>query len=181
MSTVMAWLNDLVAWSWDRHHNILSWYVRPLFLIPYCWFAYRRSWPGIAVTLVALATSMAWFPAPERPSPAVAEMLDAERDYLLGEWTLWKVAVALLIPLVFTGLALAVWRRSLAWALVVVNAAIGFKIAWTFWNSGTAGAVAHLVPAASGLLLINTVALGAAWWLRHRAGTGTTARSGAAS
>ena len=30
-------------WLWQRHHNQLSWYIRPLFLIPFCWFAYRSS------------------------------------------------------------------------------------------------------------------------------------------
>ena len=25
-------------WLWQRHHNQLSWYIRPLFLIPVCWF-----------------------------------------------------------------------------------------------------------------------------------------------
>ena len=34
------------------------------------WFAYRRSLLGLAATLVALATSMAWFPAPAAPDPA---------------------------------------------------------------------------------------------------------------
>ena len=35
--------NEFVAWAWARHHNVLSWYVRPLFLLPFCYFAYRRS------------------------------------------------------------------------------------------------------------------------------------------
>jgi len=47
----------LATWAWQRHHNVLSWYVRPLFLLPYCWFAYRRSVVGIAATLVTLVTS----------------------------------------------------------------------------------------------------------------------------
>ena len=87
----MELINDVAAWAWARHHNILSWYIRPLFLLPFCFFAYRRSLLGIAVTLVALATSMAWFPAPANPSPAVVEMLDAERDYLFGPWNAAKV------------------------------------------------------------------------------------------
>ena len=65
----MEWVNEVAAWAWARHHNILSWYIRPLFLLPFCFFAYRRSLLGIGVTLVALATSMAWFPAPREPEP----------------------------------------------------------------------------------------------------------------
>ena len=58
-------LDEFGAWAWERHHNVLSWYIRPLFLLPFCYFAYRRSLFGITITLVALATSMFWFPAPE--------------------------------------------------------------------------------------------------------------------
>ena len=68
------WLADLASWAWARHHNVLSWYVRPLFFLPFCYFAYKRSLFGMVLTLVALATSMAWFPATdtEPAPPAVA-------------------------------------------------------------------------------------------------------------
>jgi hypothetical protein len=106
---------EFVAWAWERHHNVLSWYIRPLFLLPFCYFAYKRSLWGIVLTLLALATSMFWFPAPEHSSPAENEMLASEREYLTASWTLWKVLIALLVPLGFAALALAFWRRSLAW------------------------------------------------------------------
>ena len=79
------------------------------------------------LTLLALATSMFWFPAPEQASPAVKEMLRTEEAYLTANWTLWKVLIALLIPLTFAALGLAFWRRSLVWGLAVVNAAILFR------------------------------------------------------
>ena len=71
--------DEFIAWAWERHHNVLSWYIRPLLLLPFCYFAYRRSLFGIVLTLVALATSMFWFPAPETTSPAVREMLAGGR------------------------------------------------------------------------------------------------------
>ena len=146
----------LATWAWQRHHNVLSWYVRPLFLLPYCWFAYRRSVVGIAATLVALVTSMAWFPAPATPDPAVVRMLAVERDYLLEEWTPVTFAVAALVPLVFGALAVALWRRSIGWALVVVNGAVIFKIGWTFVvDGGGAGALAHLPAALAGLAVVD--------------------------
>ena len=126
------WLIELASWAWERHHNILSWYIRPLFLLPFCFFAWRRSWVGTIATVVALLSSMAWFPAPAVPDPAVVDMLRVEQEYLLGAWTVGKVATALLIPLVFVGIGAALWRRSLGWALVVINAAVLFKVAWTF-------------------------------------------------
>lgn len=54
----MEVLSDFLAWAWARHHNVLSWYIRPLFILPYIYFAYKRSWKGLAVTVIALATSM---------------------------------------------------------------------------------------------------------------------------
>ncbi|WP_386688693.1 hypothetical protein [Lonepinella sp. MS14437] len=54
--------NAVFDWVFARHQNPLSWYIRPLFIIPLCWFAYRHSLTGIATTVFALLTSMFWFP-----------------------------------------------------------------------------------------------------------------------
>jgi hypothetical protein len=163
------WLAELVSWAWDRHHNILSWYIRPLFLLPFCFFAWRRSWVGTIGTFVAMMTSIAWFPAPSTPDPAVVEMLRVEQEYLLGEWTVWKIAIALLIPVLFVGIAAALWRRSLGWALVVINAGVLFKVAWTFFFDGEGdGAMAHLPAALIGLAVINAVLIGTGHWLKRR-------------
>jgi hypothetical protein len=159
---------EFVAWAWARHHNILSWYVRPLFFLPFCYFAYRRSLLGIVLTLLALVTSMSWFPTPERTSPAVNEMLRAEKDYLTADWTLWKVLIALLIPLTFAALGLAFWKRSLVWGLAVVNAAILFKIAWTFLFSTQAGALSHLPAAVLGLVVCDALILYVIYRMRAR-------------
>lgn len=151
--------DEFVAWAWARHHNILSWYVRPLFILPFCYFAYRRSLLGIVLTLLALVTSMFWFPVPENSSSAVNEMLASERAYLTTDWTLWKILIALLVPLTFAALGLAFWKRSLVWGLAVVNAAILFKIAWTFLISTEAGALSHLPAAVLGLALCDALIL----------------------
>jgi hypothetical protein len=151
--------DEFVAWAWARHHNILSWYVRPLFILPFCFFAYKRSLLGIVLTILALATSMFWFPVPENSSSAVNEMLASEREYLTTDWTLWKILIALLVPLTFAALGLAFWKRSLVWGLAVVNAAILFKIAWTFLFSTEAGALSHLPAAVLGLALCDALIL----------------------
>ena len=160
--------DEFIAWTWARHHNILSWYVRPLFILPFCYFAYRRSLLGIVITLLALATSMFWFPVPENSSSAVNEMLASEREYLTTDWTLWKILIALLVPLTFAALGLAFWKRSLVWGLAVVNAAILFKIAWTFLFSTEAGALSHLPAAVLGLALCDALILCAMRRLRAR-------------
>ncbi|WP_052401262.1 hypothetical protein [Muricoccus aerilatus] len=164
----------LGEWAWARHHNVLSWYVRPLFLLPFCFFAWRRSGLGIAATLVALATSMAWFPVPAEVSPGVRTMLAAERDYLLGPWTAWKLALALLVPLALAALGAAFWWRAWRFGLVVLNAMALAKIGWTFAFSPVQGAVAHLLPAAVGMVLVNA---GLLLGLRFRRSVGTGGRA----
>jgi hypothetical protein len=157
-------LDEFGAWMWDRHHNILSWYIRPLFFLPFCFFAYKRSLFGMVLTLVALATSMAWFPAPETTSPAVVEMLAAEKAYFNAGWPLWKVLLALIVPISFAALGLAFWKRSLVWGLAVINGAILIKTVWTFVVSTEAGAMSHLPAAVLGLAVLNAVVL----YVRHR-------------
>jgi hypothetical protein len=169
---VTASTDDFVAWAWARHHNVLSWYVRPLFILPFCYFAYRRSLLGIVLTLLALVTSMFWFPVPENSSSAVNEMLASEREYLTTDWTLWKVSIALLVPLIFAALGLAFWKRSLVWGLAVVNAAILFKIGWTFLFSTEAGAMSHLPAAVLGLALCDALILYVIRRMRARASYG---------
>ncbi len=160
--------DEFTAWAWARHHNVLSWYIRPLFLLPFCYFAYKRSLWGIVLTVAALATSMFWFPAQEHSSPAVNEMLASEREYLTANWTLWKVLIALLVPLGFAALALAFWRRSLAWGLAVINAMVLFKIGWTFLFSTEAGAMSHLPAAVLGLVVCDALILYIMRWTRAR-------------
>jgi len=148
-------LQTFIEWAWARHHNVLSWYVRPLFLLPFCYFAYRRSLLGIALTILALATSMFWFPIPESVSPAVLSALAAEKEYLLGPWNLWKTILALLVPVSFTCLAAAFWKRSYLLGLIVINAMILIKILWTFFVFDKDAVMAHLLPAVCGLFALN--------------------------
>jgi len=98
------------------------------------------------------------------------QMLQVERDYLLGEWTAAKVAMSLLVPLVFAAVAAALWRRSLRWALVVINAAFLFKIGWTFfYDTEGSGAQAHLRAVVIGIVLVDVGLVAAARWHAVRA------------
>ena len=72
-------LNDFLNWAWARHQNPLSWYIRPLFILPFCYFAYKKSVRGIVLTLVAVTSSMFWFPVPATPDPRAVALLDVER------------------------------------------------------------------------------------------------------
>ena len=151
--------DEVAAWAWARHHNELSWYIRPLFLLPFCYFAYRRSLWGIVLTVLALLTSMFWFPAPERVDPRAAEFLAAERDYLTGDWTLTKILLALLVPVSFAALAVAFWRRSLVWGLAVINAMGLVKVVWSFYFGEESGGLTLLPSALVGLAVCDAVIL----------------------
>ena len=155
----MEWLNDFLAWAWDRHHNVISWYIRPLFLLPFCYFAYRRSLLGISLTLFALATSMFWFPKPEQPDPKVLEFLEMEKAHLTGAWTLSKTLLTLLVPISLAALALAFWKRSVILGLVVMDALALGKVVWSFYYGGTAGGSVIASPALAGLVICNAVVL----------------------
>lgn len=157
-------IEEFAAWAWERHHNVLSWYIRALFLLPFCYFAYKRSLFGITLTLVALATSMFWFPAPERPDPRTLEFLAMEREYLAGEWTTAKILLGLLVPGSLAALALAFWKRSVVYGLALINAIVLVKLAWSFYFGDTSGGLTLLPSQLLGLAVLNAVVL----YVRHR-------------
>jgi len=167
----MELLQGFAEWAWDRHHNVLSWYIRPLFLIPFCYFAYRRNLAAVLITLFALLTSMFWFPIPEHVPPGVRAALSAEREYLLSPWSIPKFGVALLVPGMLAALALAFWHRSLVWGAVVVNAIAIAKVSWTGAVFEEEGFLEHLAPAIAGLLVCNAVLVVCYMRLKRKAPT----------
>ena len=124
------------------------------------------------LTVVALATSMFWFPAPEHAGPRAAEFLAVEREYLTGDWTLWKVLLALVVPISFAALAVAFWRRSLVWGLSVINAMVLVKIVWSFYFGDESGGLTLLPSALAGLLVCDAVIL----YVLHRMRRGSSPR-----
>jgi len=137
-------------WVFDRHHNQWSWYIRPIFLIPFCFFAYKHSWSGMAITIFCLFTSMFWFPKPEVVSDQVITFLQFEKDYLYGEWNAKKIMMALTIPISFVALGLSFWKRSLLIGLGVIILMSTGKIIWSIQNAGESGK-SILIPAIIGL------------------------------
>jgi hypothetical protein len=161
-------LNDFISWVWARHHNELSWYVRPLFLLPFCFFAYRRSLLGIPFTLLVFPTSLFWFPAPENPSSRVEDYLAWERTFLTEGSIAARVALALLVVGFFVALAAAFWMRSWLWGLAVLNAGTLLIVIWSVAFGGAAG-WASLAPSIFTLIVTDAVILLAMRFLRrHR-------------
>ncbi len=169
---ITDYLADFGDWAYDRHGNVLSWYIRPLFLLPLAWFAYRRSGWGIAGTLVALATSMFWFPAPAVPDPRVEEFLEFEKEWLAGDWDYRKVVFSLLAPTLAIGsYCLAFWRRSPGWGLVILNVMAVGKLLWgVVAGDGTGWAMT--VPALTGLVIGNAVLISVVQRQRRRRDAG---------
>lgn len=139
-------------WAFERHHNILSWYIRPLFIIPMVYFAFKKSLTGIFASIFALFTSMFWFPAPAESNPQVLDFLAYEIDYLKGAWTIPKIVMSLSVPLFFFMLLLAAWKRNWKWLLGVIIGAAFLKFIWSVVFSGEAG-MSILKPALLGLIV----------------------------
>lgn len=145
--------NDIFFnWAYARHHNVLSWYIRPLFIIPIILFAFKKSLTGIFVSIFALFTSMFWFPAPETSSPQVMTFLTYEMEYLKGVWTAPKIIMSLSVPIFFIALIIAAWEKNLKLLLGVVITAAVLKIVWSVVFSGEAG-MSILKPAITGLIV----------------------------
>ena len=141
----MDTLVDFLNWAWARHHNPLSWYIRPLFILPFCYFAYRKSLRGLVVTLVAVTSSMFWFPAPATVDPTATTFLAVERQWITGPPTRSRLVLMVLIPMWFIALAVAMRRRLWATAAFVIVAGTALKMAWSFYVAGTSAWV--IVPA----------------------------------
>jgi len=139
-------------WAFQRHHNIFSWYIRPLFIIPMVIFAFKKSFTGIFASIFALFTSMFWFPVPTTNNPQVLDFLAYEMEYLQGPWTAPKIIMSLAVPLFFFMLLIAAWTRNWKWLVGVIIAAAVLKFLWSIVFSGEAG-MSILKPALLGLIV----------------------------
>lgn len=129
---VLAMTNQaFFDWVFERHQNQWSWYLRPLFLIPFCFFAYKKCWTGTAVTIFCLFTSMFWFNKPEVVDDNVAVFLQFEKDWLYADWNIQKVLLIITVPISLFALGLAFWKRSLLMGLGVVILMATGKVIWS--------------------------------------------------
>jgi hypothetical protein len=139
-------------WAFERHHNQWSWYIRPLFLMPFCYFAYKRNWTGISITIFSLFTSMFWFSKPEVVSEDVEMFLQFEKDWLYSPWNFQKILLIITVPVSFIALGIAFWKRSLLIGFGVVVLMATGKITWSIQNAGESGK-SIIIPAVVGLAI----------------------------
>ena len=132
----MDTLIDFLNWAWARHANPLSWYVRPLFILPLCYFAYKKRVWGVVLTVVGVLSSMFWFPAPVTEDPRAAAFLAVERQYITGPLTVGKVALTALVPIWFIALVSTFRRRSWVGGAIVIGGGTLLKVIWSFYMAG---------------------------------------------
>lgn len=150
---LLLWTNaGFFSWAFARHQNLLSWYIRPLFLIPFCLFSYRRSPAGVLGTVFLLLTSMFWFPVPDSVDQQAAAFLQMEMNYLTGGWGPTKILIALLVPVSMAALSAAFWKRSLWFGIAVLIFIAVAKVLWSAVFGGASGG-SVVLPAVAGLVL----------------------------
>lgn len=145
-------------WAFERHHNMISWYIRPIWILPIAFFAFKRSWTGVMASIFCLFTSMFWFPVPETINPKVVEFLEFEQTYLQGSWDIGKIFVQMAVPLFFAGLIYTAWHRSIKALIGVIVAAAVLKVLWSAIFAGDAG-LSIIKPAVLGLVICIGVVL----------------------
>jgi len=152
-------------WAFERHANTASWLARPLLLLPLIWAAWARRLSGVLASVLAILTSMFWFPAPADPAPRIAEFLAMERAFLTSGWTL---ATLLALGSVLTYgvlIVFAFWRRSWRMGLLVAAGGALGKVLWSLAMAPETGGM--VVPfALIGLVFLAAVLVG----LRRRLG-----------
>ncbi len=150
--TIMIVDSNFFEWTFARHQNMLSWYIRPLFLIPLCYYAYKHNPFGISLTVFLLLTSMFWFPEPSIVNDKVKEFLIMEKSYLTTNWTVSKALISLLVPLTLSLLARAFWKRSIRTGIIIIVIIAVAKTFWSIVEGGTSGQ-AVMIPATIGLVI----------------------------
>ena len=143
---------DFFTWAFSRHQNILSWYIRPLFIIPIVIGAYKQSFSILFMSIFGLFTSMFWFPKPEAVDEQVHLFLEFEKNYLTSGWTTEKIVVCTLILLFFIFMIYTTWNRKWGQLLWIVIAGAVLKVVHSILSSGENG-MALVKPAATGLVI----------------------------
>ena len=156
--------HEFFEWTFSRHQNILSWYIRPIFMIPICYFAFKRNATGISATVFLMLTSMFWFPRPDAIDPKVADFLAMEREYLTENWTLSKILITSIVPISMGLFIWGLWKRNIKFGIgVLIGIAVG-KIIWSIVEGGASGAKV-IIPAVVGLGICLAAIV---WWYRKK-------------
>lgn len=149
---------NLGAWVWERHQNQFSWYSRPLFIIPACYYAYRHNLRLSIGFLLLIGCSLFWFDAPDVVPQHVVGYLEWEKQlFYSGESALPLLSLVAAVMLFLSGLICAFWQRNAWMGLLLINAGTIMKIVVSVCIGNEAG-MAAIVPSVSSLACINFLA-----------------------
>lgn len=144
-------------WIWNRHQNQFSWYSRPLFLIPACYYAYRRKIWHVVGFMALLATSLFWFPAPEQVSDSISDYLEWEKQlFFTNESRLPLIILIVVVSVFLFSLFFTFWKRSPFYGLVLINLGTILKIIVSLGFGKEVGTVS-IIPSLSSIAVINVV------------------------
>lgn len=149
---------DLGSWIWERHQNLFSWYSRPLFIIPACYYAYRRKLSYIIGFILLMATSLFWFDAPSIIPDQVSGYLEWEKQlFFVNEnpWPLILLSGAVIVFLV--SLFYAFWKRNIWYGVIVANVGTILKIIVSVTLDPQSGTAA-ILPSVTSMLVVNIIA-----------------------
>ena len=145
--------NDIFfMWVFQRHHNMLSWYTRPLFIIPIIWSAYKKLFSGISISIFGLFTSMFWFPKPNITNPEIVKFLNFEVNYLKSGWTIDKIVLFFTVIIFFVFIIVSTWTKNWKLLLLILIATAILKIFNSYLLTGKS-ALSMLKPAVTGLIV----------------------------
>ncbi len=127
----MDLISTVSDWAWARHHNELSWFIRPLIILAFCYAAWTHRFCTVIMLGLFFPLSAVLFPAPETPKPYIVEFLNSERDLLeslsLLGWITFIGAVVLFLWV----LAAAFWKRDFWLGVLLANAASIIKLTFS--------------------------------------------------
>lgn len=155
-----AWMNGvhIGEWIWNRHQNQFSWYSRPLFIIPACYYAYKQKLGFVIGIMVLLGTSLFWFAPPTEVSETISGYLDWERQMFFNSSNRNPIIILSISVLIFLFLLFyAFWQKSFWIGLLVLNIGNILKIGVSIFFGGDAG-MASIVPTLSSILILNILA-----------------------
>lgn len=157
--------NEFLEWAFQRHLNPLSWYIRPVFLILLCFFAYKRKIGWVIITFLLMMSSMVWFSPPLEVNQEMQKVLDFEKE--LFKKPLTAIAALSFMFLFIVSILIAFWKHSLKWGLIIVNATLIGKVVLSLFFTGESG-WAPVGNTVFGLILVNGIAAGIYFYQKRK-------------
>lgn len=141
-------------WYFDRHANVLSWLIRPVFMIGFCYFALKKNATLAAAMIFLTLLSSVFFPAPKVANPMVEQFLAKEKEWILGPLSVMKLTEFGAVVVGIFLLGYAFWKRSLKWGIILLFIIIFLKILWSVIYGGESSVTLVYVAVFTGIVTV---------------------------